>query len=176
MKYLHHPALEEKTTCWTAVQIFFDVYTVLHIGLWIIYLNGKYDCSKQTCVYIYIYIHMYMCVDMSMYMLESINQPLRTHLWWSFFFCSRQYQTALVQMEEAISLRNSLIAERWGRLLLPISKAPCPFLSPVHFYWVPPFFGGITQGCTQTTRPLLSNPFESDTWSSLLGCLPGVPR
>ena len=87
--YLHHPALEEKTTCWTAVQIFFDVYTVLHIGLWIIYLNGKYDCSKQTCVYMYIYTYVYVCVDVYMYMLESVNRPPRTHLWWSFFFCSR---------------------------------------------------------------------------------------
>ena len=86
MKYLHHPALEEKTTCWTAVQIFFDVYTVLHIELWIIYLNGKYDCSKQTCVYMYIYTYVYVCVYMCMYMLESINRPLRTHICGGPFF------------------------------------------------------------------------------------------
>lgn len=75
MKCLHNPALQRKpllSSCWTPVQIFFNVYTGIHIdvlnNVLFIYLNWKYDCTKQTCVYMYVY------------RLESINQSLPAHI------------------------------------------------------------------------------------------------
>lgn len=66
MNYFHHPALEKKTTCWTGVQIFFSVYTVLHIELWVIYLNEHMIVLSRP-VFICIFIHMYMCMCLYVY-------------------------------------------------------------------------------------------------------------
>ena len=102
MKYLHNPALQRKpllSSCWTPVQIFFNVYTGIHIdvlnNVLFIYLNCKYDCTKQTCVYMYVY------------RLESINRSLPAHICDVSLFSAPDG----TRLRCANALRNPLV---WG--------------------------------------------------------------